>query len=185
MRHGRGETHRGQRLQPAPRHYPFPRVDRERFLTSSELDRLGAALRKGETTGLPWQVDPRKVHAKHAPKEDKRLTKISPHAAAAIRLLLFTGCRLGKILRLRWLDVDLERGLLFLTDSKTGRKTVVLNAPAAAILAELPRLGIYVIAGNECRKECGSCITSSWWQAESRSVSLAYCATLHSAGRYL
>jgi integrase len=38
--------------------------------------------------------------------------------------LLFTGCRLREILGLRWQDVDMERGLLFLPDSKTGRKTV-------------------------------------------------------------
>jgi hypothetical protein len=55
--------------------------------------------------------------------------------------------------RSRWADADLERGLLFLPDSKTGRKTVVLNAPAAAILAELPRLGVYVIAGDDAGKE--------------------------------
>ena len=42
----------------------------------------------------------------------------------------------------------IRRGLLFLPDSKTGRKTVVLNAPALTVLAELPRLGIYVIAGE-------------------------------------
>jgi integrase len=131
----------------------FPESNRERFLTISELDRLGAALREGETTGLPWHFDPQKPGAKHAPKEGKRLTKISPHAAAAIRLLLFTGCRLGEILRLRWADVDLERGLLFLPDSKTGRKTVVLNAPAAAIFVELPRLGVYVIAGDDAGNE--------------------------------
>jgi integrase len=125
----------------------------DRFLTASELERLGAALREGETTGLPWHVDPLKAGAKHIPKEDKRLTKISPQAAAAIRLLLFTGCRLGEILRLRWADADLERGLLFLPDSKTGRKTVVLNAPAAAILAELPRIGVYVIAGDNAGRE--------------------------------
>jgi len=131
----------------------FPESNRERFLTVSELDRLGAALREGETTGLPWHADPGKPGAKHAPKEGNRLTKISPHAAAAIRLLLFTGCRLGEILRLRWADVDLERGLLLLPDSKTGRKTVVLNAPAVAILAELPRLGVYVIAGDDAGNE--------------------------------
>jgi integrase len=42
----------------------------------------------------------------------------------------------------------MERGLLFLPDSKTGRKTVVLNAPAMAVLTELPRLGVCVIAGE-------------------------------------
>ncbi len=56
---------------------------------------------------------------------------------------------MSEILRLRWADADLERGLLFLPDSKTGRKTIVLNTPAAAILAALPRLGVYVIAGDD------------------------------------
>jgi integrase len=55
---------------------------------------------------------------------------------------------LREILRLHWSDLDLERGLLFLSDSKTGRKTVVLSAPAMAVLAELPRIGPFVIAGE-------------------------------------
>jgi integrase len=126
----------------------YPESHRERFLTTLELERLGTTLREGETVGLRWEIDFGKPGAKHLARETNRYTKLSPHAAAAIRLLLFTGCRLGEILRLRWADVDLERGVLFLPDSKTGRKTVVLNAPAMAILAELPHAGVYVIAGQ-------------------------------------
>jgi len=62
---------------------------------------------------------------------------------------LFTGCRLREILDLRWENVDSERGLLLLPDSKTGRKTVILNAPALAILNRLERLGPYVIPGDD------------------------------------
>jgi hypothetical protein len=72
----------------------FNESNRERFLTTIELDRLGAALREGETTGLPWRIDPSKPGAKHAPKEANRAAKLWPHATAAIRLL-FTGCRLS------------------------------------------------------------------------------------------
>jgi integrase len=36
--------------------------------------------------------------------------------------------------------------LLFLADSKTGKKTIVLNAPALAVLNSLPRIGDYVIS---------------------------------------
>jgi len=126
----------------------YPESHRERFLTTVELDRLCATLREGETVGLPWEIDRGKPGTKHVPREGNRFSKLSPHAAAAIRLLLFTGCRLGEILHLRWADVDLERGVLFLPDSKTGRKTVVLNAPAMAILTDLPRRGVYVIAGD-------------------------------------
>ena len=35
---------------------------------------------------------------------------------------------------LKWEHIDLERGLLFLPDSKTGKKTIVLNGPAVAVI---------------------------------------------------
>jgi integrase len=126
----------------------YPEKGRERYLTADELSRLGDAVREGETAGLPYDIDEAKPTAKHAPKEFHRRTKIGPHAAAAIRLLILTGARLREILHLKWDHVDLERGLLLLPDSKTGKKAIVLNAPALDILANLPRVGAYVIAGQ-------------------------------------
>jgi integrase len=55
---------------------------------------------------------------------------------------------LREILDLRWSEVDFERGMLHLPDSKTGKKSVILNAPALAVLASLPRLSEFVIAGD-------------------------------------
>ncbi len=126
----------------------FKESRRERFLTGQELERLGGAIREAETTGIPWTVDESKPTAKHVPKE-KRSTQIAPSAAAALRLLLFTGCRLREILTLRWENVDFERGCLFLPDSKTGRKTIILNAPALAVLNTLERIGPYVVPGDD------------------------------------
>jgi integrase len=63
--------------------------------------------------------------------------------------LILTGARLREILHLRWDHVDLERGLLLLPDSKTGKKAIVLNAPAMAVLAGLPHIGAFVIAGQD------------------------------------
>jgi integrase len=123
----------------------------ERYLSTDELMRLGASIRLAETDGLPWDIDATKPKAKHVAKTNQQ-TKMSPHVAGALRLLLFTGCRLREVLHLRWEHVDFERGLLLLPDSKTGRKTVVLNAPALAILNELPRVGDYVIAGESDEK---------------------------------
>jgi integrase len=93
-------------------------------------------------------VDDTKPEAKHAPKEANRRTIIDPFAAAAIRLLIFTGARLREILGLKWEYVDFERGLLLLPDSKTGAKSIILNAPALSVLAGLKRVGAYVIAGK-------------------------------------
>ena len=111
---------------------------RERYLTSEELKRLGAALVEAETMGVPWVIDMQNPKAKHTPTQHKGQREITdPYAVAAIRLLLFTGARLREILHLRWEHVDLERGLLFLPASKTGKKTIVLNAAAFDILTAL------------------------------------------------
>jgi integrase len=89
---------------------------RRRYLTAEEMRRLGAALRVAER----W----------HA---------MSPTAVTAIKLLLLTGTRVSEILSLRWRDVDLAGAALHLPDSKTGRKTILLNLPAVDILQAWPR----------------------------------------------
>jgi integrase len=137
---------------PARRIDKFGEHRRERFLTGEELERLGAVIREAETTGIPWEVDQNASRAKHMSKPENRFTKIGPSAAAALRLLLFTGCRLREILHLKWEHVDIERGLLFLADSKTGKKTVVLNAPAMAVLASLDQNGAYIVPGDDPEK---------------------------------
>jgi integrase len=70
---------------------------------------------------------------------------------AAIKLLVFTGARLGEVLGLKWEWIDIERGEARLPDSKTGAKTLHLPPPALAVLAELPRLdrNPYVIVGQK------------------------------------
>jgi integrase len=103
---------------------PYREQSRERFLNNNELEALGKAMRE--------------------------LQASDPIGVAAVKLLLFLGCRLRELLHARWADVDLERGVLQLTDSKTGRRTVALNAPALSVLSELNkiRLSDYIIAGH-------------------------------------
>jgi integrase len=127
----------------------FPEQGRERFLTSSELARFGDALREAETNGLAWDVDEANPRAKHAPKESNRRRVLDPFAVAAIRLLILTGARLREILHAQWSQVDLERGVIFLADSKTGRKPIYLSAAAQAVLASLPHIegNPHIIAG--------------------------------------
>lgn len=120
---------------------------RERFLSTDEMKRLGEALREAETIGFPVNAG----DAKHAPK-GQRIT-FHPSVTGAIRLIMLTGCRLREILHLRWDEVDSERGILFLPDSKTGRKTVVLSTAALAVLNGMPRVGIYVVAGASAGEE--------------------------------
>ena len=127
---------------------------RERYLNDEELGKLGAAIREAETVGLPWAIDRTKPGSKHLPKDaDKRRNKITKHVAAALRLLILTGCRLREILHARWEHVDLEQGVLKLPDHKTirsmGPKVVVLNAPAIGVLGNLTKVGPYIIPGDD------------------------------------
>jgi integrase len=126
----------------------FREEPKERYLTTEELSRLGNALRIAETAGLPWPRRADRKPSRHDRRPENQRTVFSAYVTAAIRLLLFTGCRLREILHLRWSEIDFERGLLLLPDSKTGRKVVMLNAAALDVLENLDQLGDYVIAGD-------------------------------------
>ncbi len=72
-------------------------------------------------------------------------------AAALFKLAMFTGRRVGELLGAKWTDVDLDKGILTLPQTKAGeRQFVYLNEPASAVLNTLPRIegNLYVIAGN-------------------------------------
>lgn len=116
---------------PAALIQPYSEKKRERYLSPEELEALLKAIDAKETEGV-----------------------IDRHTAAAIRLLIFTGCRLGEILTLEWDSVDLENGKLILERHKTdqnGAKIIPLNAPALGVLKALPREkdNPYVIAGRK------------------------------------
>jgi hypothetical protein len=73
------------------------------------------------------------------------------YAIAAIRLLVLTRARLREVLHAKWEYVALERGMIFLPRSKTGKKPIYLSSAAAEILASLPRLADnpYVFPGEK------------------------------------
>jgi integrase len=106
----------------------YRELRRERLLSADELGRIGDALAQAETDH-PWPV-------------------------ASIRLLALTGMRLNEVLTARWDYLDMERGMLHLPDSKTGRKSVVLNAAALEIIASIrfPNAGTYIIPGLRADK---------------------------------
>jgi integrase len=100
---------------------------RERFYSASELGSIGRVL------------------------DAMKIERIElPSAIAAVRLLLFTGCRLREILTLKWEYVDLDYQALRLPDSKTGAKIVNLGGPAVDVLEQIERLpdNPYVITGR-------------------------------------
>lgn len=161
--HAAIEYGRSQGLVPEDLSNPAKAIDRfresgrERYLNPDELSALGATLRLAETAGLPWKVDPSKK-TKHLAKPENRQTLVDPSAVAAIRLLLLTGCRLREILHLRWDDLDLNRGVAVLQDSKVGRRPLILGRAAIDLLAALPRTSAYVIPGAPRRDPAGAAV---------------------------
>lgn len=90
---------------------------RERFLTLDEVTRLGSAMDELEAAGA------------------------NPKALNIARLWALTGCRREEIAGLTWSEVDLEEGVLRLSDSKTGKSVRPLGAAATTLLKSIPREG--------------------------------------------
>lgn len=134
---------------PAARIEKFKEKPKDRYLSMAEIGRLGKALLDAEVSGFEYSFDPSNPKAKHGAKPGERQFFYSPSAIAAIRLLILTGCRVGEILKLRWSEVDFERGMLHLPDSKTGRKVVYLGDAVVKVIESLPRTGEYVIGGSD------------------------------------
>ena len=107
---------------------------RERFLTDEEFRNLGDVLNRMEAEGA-----------------------LPVYPAAAIRLLMLTGCRRNEIVQLEWKNVDLKEGEIRLPDSKTGPRMVPLSPTAAQVLKGLPRIkgNPWVIPGFRPNRHLG------------------------------
>jgi integrase len=114
---------------PCQRIRRFTEKKRARFLSLTELTRLGEVLDEAERAG-----------------------KHSIYALAAIKLLILTGARLNEILTLEWSQVFPDQKLLSLPVSKTGSKSLRLNPQAVGLLSVLPKQegNKFVIAGHRC-----------------------------------
>ena len=89
---------------------------RERYLGDDEMPQLMKVLNSPEAYGLNRHVPP------------------------IIKLMLFTGCRKGEIVGLRWDEVDLAGRYLHLRDTKTGERKIPLSDPTIAVLKGVPRI---------------------------------------------
>ncbi|ABK18178.1 tyrosine-type recombinase/integrase [Syntrophobacter fumaroxidans] len=103
---------------------PMPRVRNEKTedLTPDELARLLKALSEEPNTQV----------------------------AHIVKLALFTGMRRGEILKLRWTDIDLDRGFISIRDPKGGvDQRIPLSESARRILANHPKTdSLFVFPGR-------------------------------------
>jgi len=111
----------------------MPRLDNEKtdFFSDDELNRLVMAF--GKT-------------------EDRQI-------AGLMSLALYSGLRRGELFRLRWSDIDLERGLLTIRQPKGGSTaTIPISAKAKNVLEKHPRTKgspyVFPGAGGKQRQCC-------------------------------
>src|SRR5690606_12349746 len=97
---------------------------RERFLSPAELGRLGDVLAAAELGADNMPEGRREARLRHV---------------AIIRLLCLTGARTNEIARLRWSEVDAERGHREHGGSQTGRKVIRPGAAAPGIRTGIER----------------------------------------------
>ena len=69
--------------------------------------------------------------------------------ANTMRLVLYTGMRTGETFRLRWEDIDFERGFITLKDPKGGTdQRIPMNQAARKVLESHPRISEFVFPGR-------------------------------------
>ncbi|MBI1289663.1 tyrosine-type recombinase/integrase [bacterium] len=120
---------------------------RETFLSLAQIEALFAAL---DEFAAVHQQFREAVDSETATGREAR--GMPPPIVALFRLLVYTGARVGEWVGCRWEWVDIDRGVVELPDSKTGKKSIWLNQEAMDILTALyavrNRNTPWVIAGR-------------------------------------
>lgn len=71
-------------------------------------------------------------------------------AAAFMKMALFTGMRRGELMKLKWEDVDFDRGFIFIREPKGGKsQRIPLNEQARVVLKNHPQTADYVFVRDK------------------------------------
>ena len=148
-----------------PRSNPCPSIKRyklhpkRQMLAEADYRALGAALDAASRDGVP--ADPKRMGRsrgmsrtrrakltgrKRGPYRERKasaLRRQNPFALTMIRVIALTGMRSIEAYELRWADVDLDRGIIVLPDSKTGRSPRAIGRAAIDVLKALRELEAY------------------------------------------
>lgn len=139
--------------------YGTPRSDRT---VNLEMAILRHILRKGLKWGMleknPFE-NADDLFYKNRNKRERALTEdevrrlieaYPPYLKPIVVTAVYTGLRKGDVLNLKWKDIDLERGIVRLTEQKTGKtRNIVLNNDMKTLLHSLPVKGDYVFPGKD------------------------------------
>lgn len=85
------------------------------------------------------------------------------YAYSAIQFLFLTGCRKSEALRVRWADIDIERGILAFAETKTEPRKQVISDPLTELLRSLKsgEFSEWVFPARDANKHLGD-LSKSW-----------------------
>lgn len=85
------------------------------------------------------------------------------YAYSVIQFLFLTGCRKSEALRMKWDDIDMERGILEFTETKTDPRKQIVSEQLAGLLQSLPshEFSNWVFPGPDARNHLVN-VAKSW-----------------------
>jgi len=122
---------------------------------------INFGVKKQLCTDISFKIEMPKVNNEKTefltPNQVERLLQViekddHPLAGTMMKLALFTGMRRGELFKLRWPDIDFERGFIYLVDPKGGvDQKIPLNDAARDTLKNHPRVegSEYVFPGRD------------------------------------
>ena len=101
---------------------------------------------------LFYKLDNRRERALTEDEVKRLIEACPPYLKPIVITAVYTGLRKSDILNLQWKDIDLERGIIRITEQKTGKtRNIVLNNDMRILLHSLPVKGEYVFPGKDGR----------------------------------
>jgi integrase len=110
---------------------------------------INYGVKKGHTSPLTFKIEIPRLNNQTTEDLSERQIKdllealdadADQQAANVMRIALFTGMRRSEIFRLKWVDIDSQRGFISIRDPKGGRdQTIPLSAAAAALFERIER----------------------------------------------
>src|SRR4030042_165577 len=147
------------RRKKTPIHHGTERSDRT---VNLELSIIRQAFRKAvkwkmveknpfqDADDLFYKLDNRGERALTEDEVVRLIEACPPYLKPIVITAVYTGLRKSDLLSLKWKDIDLERGLIRITEQKTGKaRNIVLNNDMRILLHSLPVKGEYVSPGKD------------------------------------
>ncbi|MCX5687367.1 MAG: site-specific integrase [Candidatus Omnitrophica bacterium] len=127
----------------------------------NEAVKLGKMMRSPMINIKQFKIEERAIRVISKDEEEKLLNASCNHLKSIIIAALNTGMRLGEILNLKWENVDLEKEIITLTKTKSGKiRTIPINNKLKEVLKCAINVNSEYVFCDDCGKPIESIKTA-------------------------